>query len=352
MTTTKQPRATVIVEWEAEGHQGILVHADRYQNTWILPGGGLEQYQNGTRELPMAAAVRELVEETGLTVEEVKALFIHAGAHREHHVFQIWASGKLDTIKDSKEAPAFAICGPDLKPHVFLCDVGYTTDHLVVSPSTKSILTHYYQPHAATIAPPTGRRATPAAQIVADTPGNLLRVVIGDATIELTGGDIVQQDVDAVVNAANRRLADGAGVAGAIFRTAGAKELGEACRLYGGCPVGEARITPGFKLKAHHIIHAVGPRFDDYTPEQADKLLAGAYRSSLELASKNRLHSIAFPSISTGIYGFPPERAAPLALQTAIDYLRNHQDLRLVRFVLWPDNLEIYTKALKRLVGA
>lgn len=104
-------------------------------------------------------------------------------------------------------------------------------------------------------------------------------------------------------------------------------------------------------LKARHIIHAVGPRFGDYDPEQADKLLIGAYRSSLALASADGRRSIAFPSISTGIFGFPPERAAPLALKTALDYLHDHQEIQLVRFVLWSDNLTIYSQALKQLLG-
>lgn len=353
MTTAKHPRATVIVEREERDHKGILIHADRYQNTWLLPGGGLEQYQNGTWELPMAAAVRELVEETGLAVEAVSSLFIHPGAHREHHVFQIKAAGTI-VIKDSKEAPAFAICGPDLKPHVFLCEEGYTTGHLMVSSSTKAILKRYYQLKAASTATPAPvlRGVAPTAQIVADKSSSVLQVKIGASMLELTGGDIVKQDVDVVVNAANRYLADGSGVAGAIFKAAGRSELDEACKPYGGCPVGEARITPGFKLKAHHIIHAVGPKFGDYRPEKADLLLVGAYRSSLELVTKNKLQSIAFPSLSTGIFGFPPERAAPLALKTIIDYLRDHQEIRLVRFVLWPDNMAIYSKVLKKLMGA
>lgn len=278
-----------MLEWTGDGHQGMLVHADRYKNTWILPGGGIEAYKkSGKLELPMTAAIRELFEETGLTAEEVKFLFTHEGGHYQHHVFAVRATGTLDKIKDSKEAPAFAVCGPDLMPYEFLCERGYITDKLVLSYSTRAILKRYYalsDPAAVPTMVTAAAAATPTAapRIVADTPGNLLQVEVGDAILELTGGDIVQQDVDAVVNAANKYLANGSGVAGAIFKAAGARELEVACKPYGGCPVGQARITPGFKLKARHIIHAVGPKFGAYRPEQADQLLVGAYRSSLEL---------------------------------------------------------------------
>jgi O-acetyl-ADP-ribose deacetylase (regulator of RNase III) len=110
-------------------------------------------------------------------------------------------------------------------------------------------------------------------------------------------------------------LANGGGVCGAIHCAAGARELEDACRAIGGCPTGEARLTPGFALPARYVIHAVGPRYADHAPDEATRLLAGAYRSSLQLAADNGIHSIAFPSLSTGIYGFPLDKAALIALQ-------------------------------------
>ena len=136
----------------------------------------------------------------------------------------------------------------------------------------------------------------------------------GGAAIEVVVADITTLDVDAIVNAANARLAGGGGVDGAIHRAAG-PELITACRALGGCPTGEARITPGFSLKARFVIHAVGPVWQGGTRDE-DALLAGCYRTSLALAREHGLASIAFPAISTGIYGFPGERAARIAVGT------------------------------------
>src|SRR5580765_1638884 len=119
--------------------------------------------------------------------------------------------------------------------------------------------------------------------------------------------DITQLDVDAIVNAANSALAPGGGVCGAIHRAAG-PELADACAAIGGCPTGEARITPGFNLKARFVIHAVGPVWHGGAKGEPD-LLASAYRASLSLSKAHRLKSIAFPAISTGIYGYPLEEA-------------------------------------------
>jgi O-acetyl-ADP-ribose deacetylase (regulator of RNase III) len=129
-------------------------------------------------------------------------------------------------------------------------------------------------------------------------------------------GDLVQMDVDAIVNAANEQLAEGGGVCGAIFRAAGSAELQRACEAVRPCPTGQARITPGFRLKARHVIHAVGPVWHGGSQAEA-QLLAGAYRSSLDLAKAHGLKSIAFPSISTGIFGYPFEPAAEIAVRTA-----------------------------------
>src|SRR6266540_78084 len=126
--------------------------------------------------------------------------------------------------------------------------------------------------------------------------------------IQAVQGDITQQRVDAIVNAANSALSGGGGVDGAIHRAAGPELLAE-CRTLGRCPTGEARITKGYRLAARHVIHAVGPF---YQRREGDaELLASAYRNSLELAAQHGVKSIAFPAISTGIYGYPLDLAAP-----------------------------------------
>ena len=126
-------------------------------------------------------------------------------------------------------------------------------------------------------------------------------------------GDITQLDVDVIVNAANSRLAGGGGVDGAIHRAAG-PELLAACRKIGGCPTGEARITPGFALAAKHIVHAVGPVWGGGNQGEAE-LLAGCYRSSLELAVDHDAGSVAFPAISAGVYGYPLGLATAVAVR-------------------------------------
>ena len=161
-----------------------------------------------------------------------------------------------------------------------------------------------------------------------------MKWIVGSTTIELVQGDIVQQDVDAIVTAANTWLQGGGGVDGAIHRAAG-DELQAACDRLGGCDTGDAKITPGFRLKARHIIHAVGPVYRG-KPEDAE-LLASAYRRSLEVASQHSIRSIAFPAISTGIYSYPLAEAAEIALNTVSDYVRDHPEIELVRFVLWTD---------------
>ena len=132
--------------------------------------------------------------------------------------------------------------------------------------------------------------------------------------IEIVEGDITRLDVDAIVNAANTMLAPGGGVCGAIHRAAG-PELAEACAKLGGCDTGEAKITPGFRLPARHVIHTVGPVWGGGERGE-DRLLANCYRNSLKLAAEQGLTSIAFPAISTGIYGFPQARAAHIAVAT------------------------------------
>lgn len=133
--------------------------------------------------------------------------------------------------------------------------------------------------------------------------------------IEAVQGDITRQAVDAIVNAANQSLAGGGGVDGAIHRAAGAAELHEACAALGGCATGDAKATPGFRLPARWIVHAVGPRYRGGSHREAD-MLASCYRRALEVAEELGARSVAFPAISTGIYGYPPEEAATIAVET------------------------------------
>jgi O-acetyl-ADP-ribose deacetylase (regulator of RNase III) len=175
----------------------------------------------------------------------------------------------------------------------------------------------------------------------------IVAVHINQAQLELVQGDITQQDTDAIVNAANSSLLGGGGVDGAIHRAAGPELLAE-CRTLGGCPTGEAKITKGYRLKARHVIHTVGPIYQG-TPHDAE-LLAGCYRRSLEVASANHLRSVAFPSVSTGAYGYPVDQAAPVALKTVIEYLNTHTDIKLVRFVLYDSHTyQTYAQTLQRL---
>ena len=142
---------------------------------------------------------------------------------------------------------------------------------------------------------------------------------MSNSRIEIIAGDITRLDLDAIVNAANEALAPGGGVCGAIHRAAG-PELAAACAATGQCPTGEARITPGFALKARHVIHAVGPVWHGGEAGEAD-LLAACYRNALQLAADHDLRSIAFPAISTGIYGYPPDDAAAVAVTAVKAFL-------------------------------
>ena len=166
------------------------------------------------------------------------------------------------------------------------------------------------------------------------------------AVIELVRGDITRERFDAIVNAANESLLGGGGVDGAIHRAGGPRIL-EECRKLGGCQTGDAEITTGGSLPARHVIHAVGPIYRGGDANEA-ALLASAYRRSLEVADKNQIETIAFPSISTGAYGYPVKQAAPIALATVRDYLAGSGCLRRVRFVLFSRPVyEVYARALE-----
>ena len=170
---------------------------------------------------------------------------------------------------------------------------------------------------------------------------------VGGVKIEVVQGDITSQDdVDAIVNAANARLESGGGVAGAVHGAAG-PGLAEEARPLGPIEPGEAVITGGHGLPNRYVIHALGPVYGQDQPE--DELLANCYRNALALAEERGIESVAFPAISTGIFGYPLEEAAEVALQVVIGEAENLQSVRLVRFVLFgKEDLEIYERALSQ----
>ena len=163
--------------------------------------------------------------------------------------------------------------------------------------------------------------------------------------IEITQGDITSQKVDAIVNAANTTLLGGGGVDGAIHRAAGPQLL-EECRKLNGCDTGDAKITAGYELPARYVIHTVGPVWRDGKHKE-DELLASCYRKSLALAETNQLRTLAFPSISTGAYGFPIERACRIALREINDHLMESSQLEKVVVVCFDGKTyDHYSQAL------
>ena len=168
--------------------------------------------------------------------------------------------------------------------------------------------------------------------------------------VAITQGDITKFEVDAIVNAANKTLLGGGGVDGAIHRAAG-PELKEECRTLGGCETGQAKITGGYRLPAQHVIHTVGPVWHGGDQDE-EGLLAGCYRNSLELALENGLSTVAFPSISTGAYGFPIEKAAPIALKVVKGMLEDNQALEQVVFVCFSgSDLQVYLETADKIFG-
>ena len=164
--------------------------------------------------------------------------------------------------------------------------------------------------------------------------------------IQVLRGDITRQQADAIVNAANCSLLGGGGVDGAIHRAAGPELLAE-CRTLGGCETGRAKITGGYQLPAKHVIHTPGPVWRGGTHGE-EALLASCYRSCLALASENGCETVAFPSISTGVYRFPLEKAAGIAISTIAAYLKEHPEIRQVRMVCFDERTErFYRDALR-----
>jgi O-acetyl-ADP-ribose deacetylase (regulator of RNase III) len=175
-----------------------------------------------------------------------------------------------------------------------------------------------------------------------------MKTTVHQSILEVVQGDITQQDTNAMGNAANSHLAGGGGVDGAIHRAGGPSIMDELRVKYKGCPTGSAVITGGGNLRAKYVIHAVGPIYSG-SPKDA-QLLSSAYRTSLELCTKHKISSIAFPSISTGVYGYPVEEASRVALKTVKDYLQDHSEIKLVRFVLFDSRTySVYEQALKEL---
>lgn len=176
-----------------------------------------------------------------------------------------------------------------------------------------------------------------------------MKKTVANSTIELVGGDITLEKTEAIVNAANSSLLGGGGVDGAIHR-AGGPQILEECRKIGGCPAGEARITSGGNLSAKYVIHTVGPIYNGGNSGEA-ATLANAYKNCLIKATEIGIKTVSFPSISTGVYGYPISEASMIALGEAKKYLEEHSEITLVRFVLFgKKDYHVYEKSLRAIL--
>ncbi len=176
-----------------------------------------------------------------------------------------------------------------------------------------------------------------------------MEMKIDNTVIVLALGDITGEETDAIVNAANSGLRGGGGVDGAIHR-AGGPSIMEECRKIGSCPTGQAVVTGGGNLKARYVIHTVGPVYRGGSQGESD-LLKSAYRESLKRLTDKGLKSVSFPAISAGVYGYPLEEAARIALTTTIDYVKDHPGIELVRFVLFSQDIyDVFLNELKKMM--
>jgi O-acetyl-ADP-ribose deacetylase (regulator of RNase III) len=176
-----------------------------------------------------------------------------------------------------------------------------------------------------------------------------MKSTFNQTIIELVTGDITGEETDAIVNAANSRLAGGAGVDGAIHRAGGPAIMNE-CRKIGGCPTGQAVITTGGNLKARYVIHTVGPVYRNGTQNE-ERMLVSAYQNSLKLACRKGLQSISFPAISCGVYGYPIHEAAHLALNTCIEFARENTGIQLIRHVLFDQRIyDVFAQEFKKII--
>jgi len=176
-----------------------------------------------------------------------------------------------------------------------------------------------------------------------------MEININQTSIVLVCGDITKETTDAIVNAANERLAGGAGVDGAIHSAGGPAIMAE-CRQIGGCPTGQAVITTAGKLEAKYVIHTVGPIYHGGNKGEAE-LLQNAYRNSLKLARDKKLQSISFPAISCGVYGYPQDEAARLAMKTCIEFAHEYTGIKLIRHILFNRKIyDIFSAELKIMV--
>ncbi|MEI6609319.1 MAG: O-acetyl-ADP-ribose deacetylase [Deltaproteobacteria bacterium] len=176
-----------------------------------------------------------------------------------------------------------------------------------------------------------------------------MQIKFNETEIVLVCGDLTKETTDAIVNAANEHLAGGGGVDGAIHSAGGSAIMAE-CRRIGSCPTGQAVITTAGKLAAKYVIHTVGPVYSGGNKGEA-LLLQNAYRNSLKLAREKKLQSISFPAISCGVYGYPADEAARLAMKTCIEFARENTDIKLIRHILFNRKIyDIFSAELKKVI--